>query len=156
RRGSGGRAEAATAAQPPATAPSTLSTGRRRPRGRSGGSLRVRERDRDAGDQSHHQKRQSHHISRGGRKDPQLRTALTCLAPHPPPCRRMPSLSHSIASPPPAPRAVLLGPAAGRGIGAATARIAAQRGYDACVNGRANAAADERTVEDARSAGAHE
>src|SRR5687768_16192509 len=52
-------------------------------------------------------------------------------------------------------RPVLLVTGGSRGIGAATARLAAQRGYDVCVNYRANAAAAERTVEDARRAGAH-
>ena len=41
-----------------------------------------------------------------------------------------------------------------RGIGAATARLAAARGYDVCINYRANAEAAERTVADVRREGA--
>ena len=51
-------------------------------------------------------------------------------------------------------RRVLLVTGGGRGIGAATVRLAAARGYDVCVNYRANADAAARTVEDARRAGA--
>src|SRR5688572_17279170 len=42
----------------------------------------------------------------------------------------------------------------GRGIGAATARLAAERGYAVCVNYRANAAAAEGVAAAARAAGA--
>jgi NAD(P)-dependent dehydrogenase (short-subunit alcohol dehydrogenase family) len=41
-----------------------------------------------------------------------------------------------------------------RGIGAATARLAAARGYDVCVNYRANAAAAEAVAREVRAAGA--
>jgi NAD(P)-dependent dehydrogenase (short-subunit alcohol dehydrogenase family) len=51
-------------------------------------------------------------------------------------------------------RRVLLVTGGGRGIGAATVRLAAERGYDVCVNYRTNAGAATRTVEDARRAGA--
>jgi NAD(P)-dependent dehydrogenase (short-subunit alcohol dehydrogenase family) len=51
-------------------------------------------------------------------------------------------------------RPVLLVTGGGRGIGAATARLAAARGYDVCVNYRRNAGAAARTVEDARTSGA--
>jgi NAD(P)-dependent dehydrogenase (short-subunit alcohol dehydrogenase family) len=51
-------------------------------------------------------------------------------------------------------RPVLLVTGGGRGIGAATARLAAERGYDVCVNYRANAGAADRVVESARQAGA--
>jgi NAD(P)-dependent dehydrogenase (short-subunit alcohol dehydrogenase family) len=40
-----------------------------------------------------------------------------------------------------------------RGIGAATARLAASRGYDVCVNYRANRSAAEAVVTDVRAAG---
>jgi NAD(P)-dependent dehydrogenase (short-subunit alcohol dehydrogenase family) len=40
-----------------------------------------------------------------------------------------------------------------RGIGAVTAKLAAERGYAVCVNYRANAAAAERVVADIRAAG---
>jgi NAD(P)-dependent dehydrogenase (short-subunit alcohol dehydrogenase family) len=40
-----------------------------------------------------------------------------------------------------------------RGIGAATARLAAQRGWDVCVNYRADEAAARQVVEDCRTAG---
>jgi NAD(P)-dependent dehydrogenase (short-subunit alcohol dehydrogenase family) len=40
-----------------------------------------------------------------------------------------------------------------RGIGAATARLAASRGYDVCVNYRANRSAAEAVVADVRAAG---
>src|SRR5260370_35902981 len=43
---------------------------------------------------------------------------------------------------------------AGRGIGAATARLAAARGYDVAVNFASNAKAAERVVADAERAGA--
>lgn len=42
---------------------------------------------------------------------------------------------------------------ASRGIGAATARLAAARGYDVCVNYRANRAAAEQVVEDVEAHG---
>ncbi len=41
----------------------------------------------------------------------------------------------------------------GRGIGAATATLAASRGYDVCVNFRSDAAAAQRVVESIRKAG---
>lgn len=40
-----------------------------------------------------------------------------------------------------------------RGIGAATARLAAERGYDVCVNFRQNAAAAQAVADDVRAAG---
>jgi NAD(P)-dependent dehydrogenase (short-subunit alcohol dehydrogenase family) len=43
---------------------------------------------------------------------------------------------------------------ASRGIGAATARLAAQRGYDVCVNYRSNREAADRVVTEAQAAGA--
>jgi NAD(P)-dependent dehydrogenase (short-subunit alcohol dehydrogenase family) len=48
---------------------------------------------------------------------------------------------------------ILLVTGGGRGIGAATARIAAERGYDVCVNYRANSDAAGRVVADIRAAG---
>jgi len=51
-------------------------------------------------------------------------------------------------------RRVLLVTGGGRGIGAATARLAAERGYDVCINYRTNAEAAGRVVEDAQQAGA--
>jgi NAD(P)-dependent dehydrogenase (short-subunit alcohol dehydrogenase family) len=51
-------------------------------------------------------------------------------------------------------RPVLLVTGGGRGIGAATARLAAERGYDVCINYRANAEAAGRVVGDVRQAGA--
>jgi len=51
-------------------------------------------------------------------------------------------------------RPVLLVTGGSRGIGAATARLAAARGYDVCINYRANAEAAERAVEDVRREGA--
>ena len=51
-------------------------------------------------------------------------------------------------------RPVLLVTGGGRGIGAATARLAAERGYDVCINYRANADAAARTAAEARRAGA--
>ena len=42
---------------------------------------------------------------------------------------------------------------AGRGIGAATARLAAQRGYSVCVNYRTNAQAATEVVEAIKAAG---
>jgi len=51
-------------------------------------------------------------------------------------------------------RPVLLVTGGGRGIGAATVRLAAARGYDVCVNYRGNAGAAARTVDDARKSGA--
>ena len=48
---------------------------------------------------------------------------------------------------------ILLVTGGGRGIGAATARIAAERGYDVCVNFRANEAAAARIVADIRASG---
>ena len=50
---------------------------------------------------------------------------------------------------------ILLVTGAGRGIGAATARMAAARGYDVCVNYRANHDAASRVVEDVQAAGRH-
>jgi NAD(P)-dependent dehydrogenase (short-subunit alcohol dehydrogenase family) len=50
-------------------------------------------------------------------------------------------------------RKVLLITGAGRGIGAATARLAAARGYDIAVNFASNAKAAERVVADAERAG---
>ena len=50
-------------------------------------------------------------------------------------------------------RGVLLVTGGSRGIGAATVRLAAERGYDVCINYRANAEAAAHTVEDARRAG---
>jgi NAD(P)-dependent dehydrogenase (short-subunit alcohol dehydrogenase family) len=49
---------------------------------------------------------------------------------------------------------VLIVTGGGRGIGAATARLAAQRGWDVCVNYRGNAGAAAAVVEDCRTAGA--
>ena len=51
-------------------------------------------------------------------------------------------------------RRVLLITGAGRGIGAATARLAAERGYDIAVNFASNAKAADRVVADAERAGA--
>jgi len=51
-------------------------------------------------------------------------------------------------------RRVLLVTGGGRGIGAATARLAAERGYDVCINYRANGEAAGRVVENVRQAGA--
>jgi NAD(P)-dependent dehydrogenase (short-subunit alcohol dehydrogenase family) len=51
-------------------------------------------------------------------------------------------------------RRVLLVTGGSRGIGAATVRLAAERGYDVCINYRANAEAAAHAVEDARRAGA--
>ena len=48
---------------------------------------------------------------------------------------------------------ILLVTGAGRGIGAATARIAANRGYDVCVNYRANHEAAARVVQDVQASG---
>jgi NAD(P)-dependent dehydrogenase (short-subunit alcohol dehydrogenase family) len=48
---------------------------------------------------------------------------------------------------------ILLVTGGGRGIGAATARIAAARGYDVCVNYRTNKDAAGRVVADIRAAG---
>jgi len=48
---------------------------------------------------------------------------------------------------------ILLVTGGGRGIGAATARIAAARGYDVCVNYRANEEAASGVVADIRAAG---
>ena len=48
---------------------------------------------------------------------------------------------------------ILLVTGGGRGIGAATARIAAQRGYDVCVNFRANEDAAGRVVAEIRASG---
>jgi NAD(P)-dependent dehydrogenase (short-subunit alcohol dehydrogenase family) len=48
---------------------------------------------------------------------------------------------------------ILLVTGGGRGIGAATARIAAARGYDVCVNYRANEGAASGVVADIRAAG---
>ena len=48
---------------------------------------------------------------------------------------------------------VVLITGAGRGIGAATARLAAERGHDVCVNCRANEAAAETVVAEARARG---
>jgi hypothetical protein len=50
---------------------------------------------------------------------------------------------------------ILLVTGAGRGIGAATARMAAARGYDVCVNYRANHDAASRVVKDVQAAGRH-
>jgi NAD(P)-dependent dehydrogenase (short-subunit alcohol dehydrogenase family) len=49
---------------------------------------------------------------------------------------------------------VMLITGASRGIGAATARLAASRGYAVCVNYKQNASAAARVVEDVRAAGA--
>ena len=54
----------------------------------------------------------------------------------------------------PASRPVLLVTGGSRGIGAATVRLAAERGYDVCINYRADTEAAARTVDDARQAGA--
>ena len=51
-------------------------------------------------------------------------------------------------------RRVVLVTGGSRGIGAATVRLAAERGYDVCVNYRVNAEAAARSVDDARRAGA--
>ena len=51
-------------------------------------------------------------------------------------------------------RPVLLVTGGSRGIGAATVRLAAGRGYDVCINYRANAEAAARTADDVRRAGA--
>ena len=48
---------------------------------------------------------------------------------------------------------VVLITGAGRGIGAATARLAAERGHDVCVNFRANEAAAETVVAEVRARG---
>jgi NAD(P)-dependent dehydrogenase (short-subunit alcohol dehydrogenase family) len=48
---------------------------------------------------------------------------------------------------------VILITGAGRGIGAATARLAARRGFDVCVNYRSNRAAAEAVVADIEAAG---
>jgi NAD(P)-dependent dehydrogenase (short-subunit alcohol dehydrogenase family) len=48
---------------------------------------------------------------------------------------------------------ILLVTGAGRGIGAATARMAANRGYDVCVNYRANHEAAARVVKDVQASG---
>jgi NAD(P)-dependent dehydrogenase (short-subunit alcohol dehydrogenase family) len=48
---------------------------------------------------------------------------------------------------------VLLVTGGGRGIGAATARLAAARGYDVCVNYRANRAAADAVAADIRASG---
>jgi NAD(P)-dependent dehydrogenase (short-subunit alcohol dehydrogenase family) len=50
-------------------------------------------------------------------------------------------------------RPILLVTGASRGIGAATARLAAERGYDVCVNYRANEAAARRVVSEIERAG---
>jgi len=52
------------------------------------------------------------------------------------------------------PRRILLVTGGSRGIGAATVRLAAARGYDVCVNYRADAAAAAHVVDDATRAGA--
>jgi NAD(P)-dependent dehydrogenase (short-subunit alcohol dehydrogenase family) len=52
------------------------------------------------------------------------------------------------------PRPVLLVTGGSRGIGAATVHLAAERGFDVCVNYRHNADAAARTVESAERAGA--
>jgi NAD(P)-dependent dehydrogenase (short-subunit alcohol dehydrogenase family) len=52
-------------------------------------------------------------------------------------------------------RPVMLVTGGSRGIGAATVWLAAERGYDVCVNYRANASAAARAVEAAVRAGAH-
>jgi NAD(P)-dependent dehydrogenase (short-subunit alcohol dehydrogenase family) len=51
-------------------------------------------------------------------------------------------------------RRVVLVTGGGRGIGAAVARMAAERGYDVCLTFLGDAARAERTAEDARTAGA--
>ena len=51
------------------------------------------------------------------------------------------------------PAGVMVVTGGGRGIGAATARLAAERGYAVCVNYRANRAAADEVVEGIRSAG---
>ena len=48
---------------------------------------------------------------------------------------------------------VLVVTGASRGIGAATARLAAARGYDVCVNYQANREAAETVVADIQAAG---
>ena len=48
---------------------------------------------------------------------------------------------------------VLIVTGASRGIGAATARLAAQRGYDVCVNYLGNAEGAQAVVRDVESAG---
>jgi NAD(P)-dependent dehydrogenase (short-subunit alcohol dehydrogenase family) len=52
-------------------------------------------------------------------------------------------------------RPILIVTGGGRGIGAATARLAAERGYAVCVNYRANRAAAEAVVADIERTGAH-
>src|SRR6185436_12813824 len=106
--------------------------GRDRPQGRrrlgraKPSTLRGGERD-HTGDQSQHQERLSHHASNS------------------------PIRSRLMTSPA---RPVLLVTGGSRGIGAATVRLAAERGYDVCVNYRANAEAATRMVDDVRRAGA--
>src|SRR5437868_2284278 len=51
-------------------------------------------------------------------------------------------------------RRVLLVTGGSRGIGAATARLAAEQGFDVCVNYRSHAEAAARTVESAERTGA--
>ena len=51
-------------------------------------------------------------------------------------------------------RPVLLVTGGSRGIGAATVRLAAERGYDVCIAYRTNTDAAQRTVDDARRSGA--
>jgi NAD(P)-dependent dehydrogenase (short-subunit alcohol dehydrogenase family) len=63
-------------------------------------------------------------------------------------------LSHNMSDMTSAERRVLLVTGGSRGIGAATVRLAAARGYDVCVNYRANARAADEVVEAAIHAGA--
>lgn len=65
-----------------------------------------------------------------------------------------PQLSHNMSGMTPGPRRVLLVTGGSRGIGAATVRLAAEQGFDVCVNYRGNAEAAARTVESAERAGA--
>ena len=52
------------------------------------------------------------------------------------------------------PKGVVIVTGGGRGIGAATSRLAAERGYDVCVNYRSDEKAAEEVVAAARASGA--